>query len=228
MSARRFEVRAVLFDLDGTLLDTVEDLAEAANRTLAELARPPRSIDEIREFVGKGIPNLVRRCMTEGMQASEDEIQGAIARFREHYAIVNGSRSRVYAGVIETLEAMRASGLALACVTNKAEAFTRPLLERMGLAEFFPVVVSGDTLAVKKPDPAVLLHACEQLGVSQHDALMIGDSANDASAARGASMPVLLVTYGYSEGVPVDTIECDGLISSTIEVLDRITINSGR
>lgn len=228
MSARRFEVRAVLFDLDGTLLDTVEDLAEAANRTLAELARAPRSIDEIREFVGKGIPNLVRRCMTEGADASEDEVHNAVSRFREHYALVNGSHSRVYAGVIETLEAMRASGLALACVTNKAEAFTRPLLERMGLAQFFPVVVSGDTLAVKKPDPAVLLHACEQLGVSQHEALMIGDSANDASAARGASMPVLLVTYGYSEGVPVDTIECDGLISSTIEVLDRITINSGR
>lgn len=228
MSTGRFAVSAVLFDLDGTLLDTVEDLAEAANRTLSELARSPRSIDEIREFVGKGIPNLVRRCMTEGMAASEDEIQSAIVRFRVHYAAVNGSRSQVYAGVIDTLEAMRGSGLALACVTNKAEAFTRPLLDRMGLAQYFPVVVSGDTLAVKKPDPAVLLHACEQLGVSQHDALMVGDSANDASAARAARIPVLLVTYGYSEGVPVDTIECDGLISSTTEVLDRIIINPGR
>lgn len=228
MSAARIAVNAVLFDLDGTLLDTIEDLAEAANRTLSECSRPLRSLDEIRTFVGKGIPNLVRRCMTEGMVASDDEVERAIERFRAHYADVNGSRSRMYPGVADTLAALHRRGFALACVTNKAEAFTRPLLARMGIAHYFPVVVSGDTLAVKKPDPAVLLHACEQLGVSRRDALMIGDSANDALAARAARMPVLLVTYGYSEGVPVDTIECDGLISSTTEVLDRIVINPGR
>ena len=218
----RFSPRAVLFDLDGTLLDTIADLADAANLALAELGRPARTQDEIHSFVGKGIPNLVRRCMTEGIQATEAEIEHAVAVFRRHYARVNGVRTRIYPGVIDTLEALRARGLRLAVVTNKAEAFTLPLLERMAIAHYFDAVVSGDTLPVKKPDPAVVNLACERLGVSAAEALMIGDSANDALAAQGAGMPVLLVTYGYSEGVPVDTIECDGLVSNALEVLDHI------
>ena len=120
------------------------------------------------------------------------------------------------------LEALRARQCKLAVVTNKAGDFTLPLLERMGIAGHFEAVVSGDTLPVKKPDPAMLFHACELLGVPAGEALMIGDSANDALAARAAGMPVLLVTYGYSEGMPVDTIECDGLLSSALQVLDRI------
>ncbi|NMG44957.1 phosphoglycolate phosphatase [Aromatoleum toluvorans] len=222
MKLARFPVRAVLFDLDGTLLDTIHDLADAANLTLAEMGRPARPLEQIHSFVGKGIPNLVRRCMTEDAEAGEGEIDQAVAVFRRHYADVNGRSTRIYPGVIETLEAMRAMELRLACVTNKAEAFTLPLLERMGLTSYFGAVVSGDTLPVKKPDPAVLHHACELLGVASPQALMIGDSANDALAARGAGMPVLLVTYGYSEGMAVDTIECDGLLSIATGALDRI------
>ncbi len=222
MSVEPFRVRAVLFDLDGTLLDTIHDLGEAANRMLAELARPQRSIEEIRSFVGKGIPHLVLRCMTEGSEASEAEIATAVEVFRRHYAAVNGSRTRVYPGVIDTLEGLRERGLGLAVVTNKAEAFTRPLLDRMGLADYFAAIVCGDTLTVRKPDPAVLRHACALLGTEPAHALMIGDSINDAGAARAAGMPVLLVTYGYSEGQPVDTIECDGLLSSATESLARI------
>ena len=222
MTSGLFQVESVLFDLDGTLLDTVNDLGEAANRMLADIARPQRTLDEIRSFVGKGIPNLVRRCLTEGYEASDAEIEHAVTRFRHHYAEVNGSRSTVFPGIIDTLDAMLARNLRLACVTNKAEAFTLPLIERMGLADYFSVVVSGDTLPVKKPDPAVVVHACRLLGTPLDRALMIGDSANDALAARGAGVPVLLVTYGYSEGIPVDTIECDGLLSSAYEALDRI------
>lgn len=222
MSTVCFDIDAVLFDLDGTLLDTVADLAEASNRMLADLSRPQRTLDEIRSFVGKGIPNLVRRCMTEGQEASEREIDDAIEVFKRHYAEVNGSRTRVYPGVLEALERMRALDLRLAVVTNKARDFTLPLLERTGLAPYFDVVVSGDTLSVKKPDSAVVSHACELLGVALGQALMIGDSANDALAARGAGIPVLLVTYGYSEGMPVDSIECDGLLSSATDALPRI------
>ncbi len=222
MSNASFDVDAVLFDLDGTLLDTVADLAEASNRMLADLSRPQRTLDEIRSFVGKGIPNLVRRCMTEGQEASEREIDDAIVVFKRHYAEVNGSRTRVYPGVLEALQRMREAELRLAVVTNKAQDFTVPLLEHTGLAPYFDVVVSGDTLSVKKPDPAVVSHACELLGVALGRALMIGDSANDALAARGAGIPVLLVTYGYSEGMPVDSIECDGLLSSAIDALPRI------
>ena len=218
----RFAPRAVLFDLDGTLLDTIADLAEAANRMLAELGRPLRPQDEIHRFVGKGIPNLVRRCLSEDSAASEAEIAAAVAVFRRHYTVVNGIHARLYPGVDATLQALRARGLRLAVVTNKAEAFTLPLLARTGIAGYFDTVVSGDTLAVKKPDPAVLHLACTRLGVSAGQALMIGDSANDALAAQGAGMPVLLVTYGYSEGMPVDTIECDGLLSSALQALDYI------
>ncbi|MHB1374776.1 MAG: phosphoglycolate phosphatase [Thauera sp.] len=226
MSARaRLSPRAVLFDLDGTLLDTIADLADAANLMLAELGRPARSQDEIHSFVGKGIPNLVRRCMTEGAAASEDEIDTAVGVFRQHYARVNGVRTRIYPGVTELLGTLRACGLPLAVVTNKAEAFTLPLLARMDIAHYFDTVVSGDTLPVKKPDPAVVHLACERLGVSAAEALMIGDSANDAFAARGAGMPVLLVSYGYSEGVPVDTIECDGLLSTALDALDYLALD---
>ncbi len=221
-TSARFAAQAVLFDLDGTLLDTIVDLATAANRMLAELGRPVRSQDEIHSFVGKGIPNLVRRCMTENSHAEEAEIEQAVAVFRRHYADVNGAHTRIYDGVLETLEAMRARGLRLGVVTNKAEAFTLPLLERMGLADYFATVISGDTLEVKKPDPAVIHLACEHLEVEPQQALMIGDSANDALAAQRAGMPVLLVTYGYSEGVPVDSIECDGLLSSALQALDLI------
>lgn len=222
MSQAPYAVRAVLFDLDGTLLDTIADLAEGANRMLAELGRPPRPLAEIHSFVGKGMANLVRRCLTESARADEAEIDAAIGVFRRHYSAVNGLHTRLYPGVRDTLEALRARDLKLAVVTNKPEAFTVPLLERMGLAAHFAAVVSGDTLPTRKPDPAMLHHACAQLGVGAAQALMVGDSANDALAARAAGMPVLLVDYGYSEGMPVDTIECDGLLSSALQVLDRI------
>jgi phosphoglycolate phosphatase len=217
VSAVHFNVEAVLFDLDGTLVDSLPDIAETANRMLAEIGRPARELAQIGGFVGKGIPNLVERCLTEGASATHEQIDAAIMVFRRHYAVVNGECSRVFPGVLETLEAMRARGLKLACVTNKPEVFTLPLLERTGLAPYFDLVVGGDTLAVKKPDPAMLRFACERLGTRR--ALMIGDSINDAQAARAAGLPVLLVTYGYSVGMPVDTIECDGLLSDAREAL---------
>lgn len=213
---------SVTFDLDGTLLDTIADLADAANLMLAELGRPARTQAEIHSFVGKGIPNLVWRCLTEGARATEAEVETAVAVFRRHYAVVNGASTTIYPGVVETLQTLRARDVRLAVVTNKAEAFTLPLLERMEIAHYFDTVVSGDTLPVKKPDPATVRLACERLGVTPTQALMIGDSANDALAAQGAGMPVLLVTYGYSEGVPVDTIECDGLLSNAFQALDHI------
>ena len=228
MKASAFDVDAVLFDLDGTLLDTMVDLAEGVNRMLAELGQPSRTKDEIHRFVGKGIANLVGRCLADGLNVNEDELETAVTVFRRHYAAVNGERTRVYPGVLEVLEALRAVDLRLAVVTNKSGEFALPLLERTGLASFFDVVVSGDTLPVKKPDPAMVHHACALLEVEPARALMIGDSANDAFAARAAGVPVLLVTYGYSEGMPVDSIECDGLLSSAVDALQRIRAVSAR
>ena len=222
MAEPRFTVSAVLFDLDGTLLDTIPDLAEGANRMLAELGRPVRPLSEIHGFVGKGIPHLVRRCMTENASADEAEITDAVEVFKRHYTAVNGARTRIYDGVVETLDALALMGLKRACVTNKAGAFTLPLLTRMGIAAHFDAVVSGDTLSVKKPDPATVRHACELLGVPVGRALMVGDSANDAEAAQAAGMPVVLMRYGYSEGRAVDSIPCDALLSSMTEILPLI------
>lgn len=215
-------VRAVLFDLDGTLLDSIPDLSEACHRMMLELGRTPHDIEVIRTFVGKGMLNLVRRCLSEHGTATEAEMEAAVAAFQRHYAEVNGAATLLYDGVVPALQALRERGVAMACVTNKPTAFTGPLLTRMGLSDYFAVTVSGDTVAEKKPHPAPLHHACDLLGVRAEQALMIGDSANDAQAARAAGMPVLLVTYGYSEGMPVDSIECDGLLSSLVDALPRI------
>ncbi|MDR0700830.1 MAG: phosphoglycolate phosphatase [Azoarcus sp.] len=215
--------RAILFDLDGTLLDTVADLADAANLMLAERGQAPRGQEEIHGFVGKGIADLVRRSLTEGRApASSADVDAALEAFRRHYAEVNGRRTRPYPGVPELLAALAVRGLEMAIVTNKATGFTLPLLTQFGIARYFGAVVCGDTLPRRKPDPAVIEHACAQLGVKPPESLMIGDSANDALAARAAGAPVLLVTYGYSEGMPVEAIDCDGLLSSALQILDHL------
>ena len=174
-------------------------------------------VDKVRQAT-----DLVRERRPDLALEGPIQFDAAVDAFRRHYAVVNGDCTEVYPGVVPALAALAGRGMAMACVTNKPAAFTGPLLERTGLAPYFAVTVSGDTLADKKPHPAPLLHACERLGVAVGEALMVGDSANDAEAARAAGMPVLLVTYGYSEGVPVDSIECDGLLSSLVEMLPHI------
>ncbi|TVO64193.1 phosphoglycolate phosphatase [Denitromonas ohlonensis] len=218
---RQFAVDALLFDLDGTLVDSIGDLALAANAMLAELGRPARSLEAIRCFVGKGIPKLVERCLADAPLTGA-AFDAAVEVFKRHYAQTNGQVSQAYPGVVDMLTTLRAQGISMACVTNKATAFTEPLLQLAGIASFFDAVVCGDTLDVKKPHPGMLLHACEQLGVDIAHVLMIGDSANDAESARAAGCPVLLMTWGYTEGVPVDTIECDGLLSSANALLQRV------
>ena len=211
--------RAVLLDLDGTLLDTASDLAAAANRMLGELARPARTVDEIARYVGKGIPTLVHRALVGTLDGKADPalFERALIIFERFYAEESGQRSRPYPGVVEGLARMRASELALGCVTNKAGRFTMDLLERSGLARYFDCVVSGDTVSRKKPDPLPLHHACERLGSRPDETLVIGDSANDVQAARAAGCPVWCVPYGYSEGAPVETLGCDLIVADLVE-----------
>ncbi|MCX7892097.1 MAG: phosphoglycolate phosphatase [Burkholderiales bacterium] len=198
-------IRAVLFDLDGTLVDSAADLAAAANRMLAALGLPPRSVEDVKTYVGKGIPRLVHRALLGRLDGDADPVlhARALALFEAAYAEESGRHSAVFAGVTEGLARLRAAGLALACVTNKAERFTLDLLAAKGLDGYFDVVVSGDSTPVKKPDPGPFLHACERLGVAPAEAFVIGDSANDVAAARAAGIPILCVPYGYNEGVPV-------------------------
>ena len=212
-------IRSVTIDLDGTLLDTVPDLAAAANAMLREMGRPEFSIETIAAFIGRGIPKLVARCLPDLDEAAVDQAQ---VIFRRHYAIENGRRSALFPGVLEGLQALRAAGLPLAVITNKAAAFTEPLLVATQLAPWFRFAVSGDTLAHKKPHPAQLLHACERMGTLPAENLHIGDSHHDAVAARAAGCPVFIVPYGYNEGEDVQGIDCDAIVASLAEAARRI------
>lgn len=218
-------VGAVLCDLDGTLLDTVPDLYAAACAMLRDLGRPELPLESIRSYVGRGIPNLVKRVLAGSLEAADDASappKEALDSFRRHYARENGRNSKPYPGVIDGLENLKAQGLPLAVITNKAGAFTLPLLELTGLAAYFDVIVSGDLLPKPKPDPMALIWACGRVGVSPADALMIGDSVHDFRAGRAAGCHVFLVPYGYNEGLDVRDLDCDAIVPTVAEAAQRI------
>lgn len=218
-------VKAVMIDLDGTLLDTIPDLAAAANGMLTELGRPPLPLTTIRNYVGKGIANLIERTLTNSMDGKPDaaDFERAVPIYERCYREANGKHTTMYDGVMEGLNSLRASGFPLACVTNKSERFTLPLLDYVKMSQYFKTVVAGDTLPQKKPDPEPLLHACKQLNVAPREMLMIGDSLNDAQAARAAGCPVFCVTYGYNEGHDVRTLDVDAIVGSLVEATTLIT-----
>lgn len=219
------KIQAVLFDLDGTLLDTAPELAAAANAMLAELGRPAASLDEVTRCIGKGIPRLIERLITGSPdgRADAEELAAAKAIYERHYTLANGLTAQLYPGVLEGLAAFGAMGLPRACVTNKAGVFTQSLLARTALAGHFELVVGGDTLARKKPDPMQLLHACAHFGVAPAATLMIGDSANDAAAARAAGCQIWCVPYGYNEGNPPESLDCDRLVATLAEAADLVS-----
>lgn len=207
--------QAALLDLDGTLLDTIPDLAAAANAMLIELGAVALPEADIATYVGKGTENLVRRCLSDARVAlpiDEASVARALAIFGRHYHAVNGRAARLYPGVVEGLAALREQGLKLAVVTNKPTEFTLPLLAHMGLAHWFDAVVCGDTCERKKPDPQPLLHACALLDCPPQRALAVGDSVNDALAARAAGITVLGVPYGYNEGRDIHELDIDGIV----------------
>lgn len=218
--------RAVLLDLDGTLLDTAPDLLVAANDMLAELGRPAVDLAAIRAYVGRGLPNLVKRLLAGRLDAADEPAPPpaeALAAFKRHYAKSNGRQTVLFPGVREGLEILRAKGLPLACITNKAEAFTGPLLAQTGLAGFFRVVVSGDTLPRAKPDPMPLIWVCGHFDLKPKDMLFIGDSVNDVKAARAAGCPVFVVPYGYNEGRGVQELDSDAIVGSILEAATLIS-----
>ncbi len=218
-------VKAVMIDLDGTLLDTVADLAAAVNLMLEKLGRSPLDEALVRNFVGKGIPNLVQRALAGNLQGEIDAalFERALPVYLDCYETVNGKHTLLYPGVREGLDAFRQAGFPLVCVTNKSARFTLPLLRQMQLADYFVLVVSGDTLPKKKPDPLPLTHACKELGIAPRDMLMIGDSLNDAIAARAAGCPVFCVPYGYNEGHDVRQLDVDAIVETLVEAATLIT-----
>ncbi|MCD6671341.1 MAG: phosphoglycolate phosphatase [Burkholderiaceae bacterium] len=219
-----FRARAVLLDLDGTLLDTVADLAAAVDAMLVELGRAPIGAPAVRTYVGKGARVLVRRALAGSLDAPCDEaaVDAAMPVFERHYARENGASARLYPNVVEGLSAMRSRGLTLACVTNKPQPFADELLARTGLSCFFAAIVGADAHLARKPDPAPLLHACERLGVAPAQAVAIGDSMNDVQAARAAGIPVIVVPYGYNEGRPASTLDADAHVDDLQQAAARI------
>jgi phosphoglycolate phosphatase len=221
--------RAVLLDLDGTLLDTAPDLAAAANAMLADLGRPGRAPDVIATYIGKGIPGLVHRTLTGALDGTAEAslFERALPLFEHRYAEQSGRRARPFPGVVDGLARIRALGLGLGCVTNKAGRFTQALLDGQGLARFFGCVVSGDTLPRRKPDPLPVLHACELLGARPAEAVLIGDSSIDVLAARAAGCAVWCVPYGYNEGRPVEALDSDAVVGDLVEAARRLEGRAG-
>lgn len=219
-------IKAVVIDLDGTLLDTAPDLAEAATRMAAELGLPPIALDTVKSYIGNGVSRLVKRVLTREMDTEPDTelFARALPVYERHYAEGVSRESRPFPSVVEGLQAMRAAGFRLACITNKAEKFTVPLLKDTGLFDFFELILSGDTLPRKKPDPLPLLHACEHFGIAPAELLLIGDSLNDAQAARAAGCHVFCVPYGYNRGRSVDELDLDAVVPSLLDATKLIQL----
>ena len=214
---------AALVDLDGTMVYTLDDFVVALHVMLAELPPPYRqhtsNRQEVELMVGKGSENLVNSLLNliDGKHASSADAalrSKALQRYLVHYSDANGKHARVYEGVQQGLEQFKALGWTLGCVTNKPTAYAKALLGMVGLVDYFALVIGGDATARKKPDPMPLLVACEGLGVATGRTLMVGDSSNDAKAAKAAGCPVLLVTYGYNHGVDIALAGADALTGS--------------
>jgi phosphoglycolate phosphatase len=213
-------VKMVMIDLDGTLIDTLPDLAAAAERMLDDLGRPGWDEQHYRAWIGNGVPRFVKRALTGEMLAEPDAalFEQAHALFSRHYGEAVSDLSRPYPGVVAGLERLQAQGFALACITNKAEAFTLPLLKNLDLYKYFRLVLSGDSLPQQKPDPLPLAHACRHFGISPDHGVLVGDSSNDVAAARAAGMPVICVTYGYNHGHDIRDSRPDAVVDSLTEV----------
>jgi len=219
-------IRAAILDLDGTMVDTLGDFQVALQRMLHDMPAPYNAYTVDREvvahIVGKGSEHLIKSLLAliDPARAATDLIADSALgwqRYQHHYAQINGEFSDLYPGVVEGLRAMQARGWRLACVTNKPHAFAVQLLKVKGLEGFFEFTLGGDSLPRKKPDPLPLTTACERLGTAPALALMVGDSSNDAQAARAAGCPVLLVRYGYNHGEPIDTAGADAYADSLAE-----------
>jgi phosphoglycolate phosphatase len=217
-------VDAVALDLDGTLLDTLPDIAEAANRMLDDLGRPRADLTTVRSYIGDGIPRLTKRLLTGQREGEPDPalFERALPLFERHYRDTFTLTTQPFPGVLEGLERMRAAGLRLACVTNKALAFSDPLLEATGVRRHLELVIGGDSLPSKKPDPGPLLHVAARFSVAADRLLVVGDSENDSRAGRAAGCPVVLVSYGYTGGRDVRELDADAIVSDLIEASSLI------
>ncbi|MFV2061465.1 MAG: phosphoglycolate phosphatase [Gammaproteobacteria bacterium] len=212
----------VLIDVDGTLVDSVPDLAYCIDEMMIAIGQPAYGEGKVREWVGNGVERLVRRALIGQLDGEPDEalFQKAYPLFMDLYSENTCKRSCLYPGVKEALDYLVASNVKLGCVTNKAAQFTIPLLKTLGIHDLFSIVISGDTLAKKKPDPLPLLHGAEFFSVKPENALMLGDSVSDVKAARAAGFQIICMSYGYNHGVDIRESNPDAVVDSMIEIKD--------
>ncbi|GEK49049.1 phosphoglycolate phosphatase [Bisbaumannia pacifica] len=214
-------ITLICFDLDGTLVDSVPDLAAAVDLALADLALPVAGEARVRDWVGNGSRVLVERALTSalGQPPEAERLEAAHARFLHHYGQAPNARTRLYPGVREALEGLAARGLTLTLVTNKPAAFIAPILGGLGIEGCFARCLGGDSLAEKKPHPAPLLAMSDHFEVPPSRCLMVGDSRHDIAAGKAAGFRTLAVPYGYNHGEPVAASGPDGLVESLAELV---------
>jgi len=217
-------ISAVVIDLDGTLLHTAPDLAEAGKRMMLDLGMLPVPEEIVKTYIGNGVARLIKRILTGSMDGEPEAALFARAKpvYEKHYAEVVSLHSRPFPDVVEGLEVLKKAGYRLACITNKAEKFTVPLLKDTGLYDYFELILSGDSLPRRKPDPLPLLHACERFGITPDQMLLIGDSLNDTQAARAAGCHVFCVPYGYNRGRHVSELDLDAVVDSLLHATKLI------
>ena len=221
-------IRAAIIDLDGTMLDTIPDFHIAINQMRAGLDLAPISAERIKLLVGKGSENLIRNVLAIDFDAArvEHHFETALAAYQRHYSDINGDFSTLYPEVLAGLDALKAGGLRLACVTNKPIDFAVPLLRKKGLDAYFEIVYGGDSLAKKKPDPMQLLQVCSDFDLQARQVVAIGDSSNDAQAARAAGCPVLTVPYGYNHGHSIHDTDSDGIVDTLLDAARLIRLHN--
>lgn len=221
MHAALDDIRLVAFDLDGTLIDSVPDLAAALDKALDDHGLMPAGEDCVRDWVGNGSRKLIERALIHALGREPDAslIDASLASFLAHYAHAPCERTRVYPGVFEALEALSTRDLTLCVITNKPQAFIEPILEHLALARFFQATLGGDSLAEKKPHPMPLLHLAERFGIEPGHCLMVGDSRHDIEAGKRAGFRTLAVPYGYNHGEPVAASGPDALVESLGELV---------
>jgi phosphoglycolate phosphatase len=215
-------LQGVLFDLDGTLFDTLADIAAALNAAIESRGWRPFAAEEVRRMIGRGSPILIRRAAAaRGQSLNADGEDCLLQLFFRHYQELEQSgcsSAAPYAGAADTLSRLHRDGVRTAVVTNKQQRFAAALIESRGFGGWIDLIVGGDSCERRKPDPQPLLFACEALRVNAAQCLMVGDSSNDVEAARGAGMPVICVSYGYNEGRDPSTLGCDALIDSLADL----------